>query len=141
MVEKLSDKESSMLRKRPCCVCRKWFRPDPRVGERQRACSDKACQQERHRRACAAWRKREAPGAREDRLRARLKSEEGGLDREVLRDVMGTQGAVVLEETVRLLGYGTRDAFRSQVLEITRESIRLLPRRARDETVPRGASP
>ena len=26
------------LSKRPCRLCRRWFRPDPRVGVRQRAC-------------------------------------------------------------------------------------------------------
>jgi len=30
--------------KRPCRLCRRWFRPDPRVGERQYACSTPECQ-------------------------------------------------------------------------------------------------
>jgi len=45
-------------RKRPCCVCRRWFRPDNRVGSRQRACSKPACQASRRRKRQAAWRAR-----------------------------------------------------------------------------------
>ena len=31
-------------RKKPCRICRRWFRPDPRVGQRQRACGEPDCQ-------------------------------------------------------------------------------------------------
>ena len=40
--------------KRPCCICRKWFPPDPRQKKRQVTCSAK-CRAERHRRKCAQW--------------------------------------------------------------------------------------
>jgi hypothetical protein len=45
-------------RKRPCRFCGEWFQPDPRVGDRQRACSKPACQQARQRRQQAEWRGR-----------------------------------------------------------------------------------
>jgi hypothetical protein len=35
-----------ILRKRPCRVCRRWFRPDPRQKERQYVCGDEDCQRE-----------------------------------------------------------------------------------------------
>ena len=41
--------------KRPCCICHRWFRPNNRVGSRQRACSRPACQRLRHQRNQAAW--------------------------------------------------------------------------------------
>ena len=44
--------------KRPCCICHRWFRPDNRVGSRQRACSQPACQSLRRRKDQAAWRAR-----------------------------------------------------------------------------------
>jgi hypothetical protein len=44
--------------KRPCCICRQWFRPDPRVGARQRTCGQRECQEGRRRRMQAAWRAR-----------------------------------------------------------------------------------
>jgi hypothetical protein len=43
-------------RRRPCCCCRQWFRPDPRVGARQRTCAAAACQRQRRVRRQAAWR-------------------------------------------------------------------------------------
>jgi len=61
-----------MARKRPCRICRKWFSPQPRAGDRQHICSDPGCQTERHRRACASWRRRHPDYDREDRLRRRL---------------------------------------------------------------------
>ena len=42
------------VRKKPCCICRKWLRPDPRIGQRQRACNNPLCQKARHDRAQAS---------------------------------------------------------------------------------------
>ena len=44
--------------KRPCTICRQWFRPDPRVGGRQRACGNSECQRLRRQKTQATWRKR-----------------------------------------------------------------------------------
>jgi hypothetical protein len=46
-----------MARKRPCRVCRHWFFPDPRVGDRQRVCSKHECQKARREQTQARWRK------------------------------------------------------------------------------------
>src|SRR5437660_12442904 len=43
------------LAKRPCRICRHWFRPDPRVGARQRVCRNSSCQKARHQQAQAKW--------------------------------------------------------------------------------------
>jgi hypothetical protein len=45
-------------RKKPCRICRRWFRPDARVGERQRACDKPECQTARRKKTQADWRKR-----------------------------------------------------------------------------------
>jgi hypothetical protein len=45
-------------RKRPCCICHHWFRPDPRVGARQRTCGRPECQGVHRRKMQAAWRRR-----------------------------------------------------------------------------------
>ena len=45
-------------RKRPCSICRRWFRPDPRVGDRQHACGKPECQTTRRRKTQASWRGR-----------------------------------------------------------------------------------
>src|ERR1017187_2517444 len=45
-------------RKRPCTICRRWFRPDARVGVRQRACTKPECQTARRLKTQASWRNR-----------------------------------------------------------------------------------
>ena len=47
-----------VARKRPCCICHRWFRPDNRVGSRQHACGKPECQSLRRRRKQASWRAR-----------------------------------------------------------------------------------
>jgi hypothetical protein len=44
--------------KKPCRICRRWFLPDARVGERQRACGKPECQTARRQKTQADWRKR-----------------------------------------------------------------------------------
>ena len=46
------------VRKKPCRICRRWFQPDARVGDRQRACGQPECQTARRQKTQAAWRKR-----------------------------------------------------------------------------------
>jgi hypothetical protein len=117
-----------MNRPRPCRICRKWFRPDPREGTRQRVCSSPACQRERHRRACAAWHARNPAYDREARLQKKLQakaqvSSEGRaivpplarLDWAVARDAVGPEVTVVVEESVRVLSRWVRDAVITQV--------------------------
>jgi hypothetical protein len=41
--------------KRPC-ICRRWFRPDPRIGFGQRACRNPNCQMARRRKKQRQWR-------------------------------------------------------------------------------------
>lgn len=45
-------------KKKPCQICRQWFRPDVRVGERQVVCKRPECQAARRKRTQAAWRAR-----------------------------------------------------------------------------------
>lgn len=44
-----------MSSKKRCSYCRSWFRPDPRVGDRQKSCPRKSCRKKRHDGAHAAW--------------------------------------------------------------------------------------
>jgi hypothetical protein len=48
----------SDARKKPCCICRCWFRPDPRIGLRQRACRNPDYQVARRRKKQKQWRER-----------------------------------------------------------------------------------
>ena len=100
---------------RPCVVCRRWFTPDPRVGDRQKTCGRAECQREHHRRNERESRRTHAVAEHEATLRARLQgfgeaghALRGGplapLDLCVVAEVLGTDGVIVLEE----LGEGLR---------------------------------
>jgi hypothetical protein len=115
-----------MARKRPCRVCRRWFLPHPRAGDRQHVCSRRECQKERNRRASAAWRRRHPDYDREDRLRRRLRRDgdsaarsEGSevaplrrIDWSAARNAVGLQVAVTIEETGQVLEQWVRNAVR-----------------------------
>jgi hypothetical protein len=47
-----------MCRSRPCRICRRWFQPHPRLGDRQRVCSRAECQAARRKKTQASWRAR-----------------------------------------------------------------------------------
>ena len=61
-----------MVKTRPCRVCRKWFRADAKVGDRQHVCGSAACQRELHRLNCANWHRRNPGLEKETRFEDRL---------------------------------------------------------------------
>ena len=90
--------------KRPCCICRRWFRPDPRIGSRQRACRNPECQAARRVQTQRNWRE-----SRPDYFTARRIRERGERNRppealrlppplsrlpwDIAQDEFGVQGA------------------------------------------------
>jgi hypothetical protein len=58
-------------RKKPCSICRRWFRPDPRVGTRQRTCGQAECQRAQLKKKQAAWREQNPDYFRARRMQAR----------------------------------------------------------------------
>lgn len=74
-----------MLKKRPCRICRRWFYPDRRIGERQRACSEGSCQEARRARTQASWRRRNPDYFTARRLQLRRVSQEEGAALEPLQ--------------------------------------------------------
>ncbi len=42
----------SIVRKKPCRICRRWFMPNPRLKERQMTCGNSLCKKEWHRKKC-----------------------------------------------------------------------------------------
>lgn len=138
----------AMLRKRPCRICRRWFQPHPRAGERQRVCSESACQRERHRRSCTDWRRRNAQEERAERLRRRLREAPtpgspavlGELRLDVVRDEVGLEATVIIEETAEVLNTQLRDAVSIQVTEIIGE-ISGVPVKAVKDAIATGRGP
>lgn len=52
----MSNLSMDLPKKKRCTVCRKMFRPDSRVKDRQRACSQESCQRQRRSETQARWR-------------------------------------------------------------------------------------
>lgn len=124
-----------MRRKRPCRICRRWFLPHPRAGDRQRVCSGASCQRERNRRSSAAWRARNGEEERADRLRARLVKQGEAepakvgledprlrIDFGAARTAVGLEATVFVEETAGVLWWWARNAVLQQGTGITGKS-------------------
>ena len=109
-------------RKRPCTICRRWFRPDARVGPRQRACRRPECQTARRRKTQADWRARnrdyaagyriEQRGAREQPPEPlRLPPPLPQLPWELAKDEFGVKGADFIGVMGALLVHAAQDQF------------------------------
>lgn len=139
--------QTQQRHKRPCRICKKWFLPNPRLGDRQKTCGDAECQRQWHTRKCAEWNRKNRSYFQEIYLRRRLEELETAsveprslpspgsalhvapLDypREVVQEVIGAQQLVIIEYIVRLLVRGVQEVIRPQASEVQRESGRLPP--------------
>ena len=61
-----------MRGKKHCVICKKRYRPDPRVGDRQKCCGDPACSRTRHLATKAALYQRERDDIADERLARRV---------------------------------------------------------------------
>jgi hypothetical protein len=115
------------IRKRPCRFCRKWFRPDPRVGRRQRACSAPDCQRRRRAQTQADWRRRN-PGyfaahrlavrdADGDSTPPRLPAALARLPWDLAQDQLGIQGAGFIGLFGKVLLAAAKDPLRAYPLD------------------------
>src|SRR5450759_707072 len=119
-------------RKKPCRICRRWFRPDPRVGVRQRACHALECQTARRQRTQARWRNRNpdyAIGWRIDRRVAqaqqpaellRLPAPLNQLPWDVAKDQFGAKGADFIGFMGSLIIRVAKDQFKPYLIDPTR---------------------
>jgi hypothetical protein len=136
-----------MSRKRPCAVCKHWFFPDPRVGDRQKACADKACRKEQRRRTQADWRachpdyelgrqldQREALDEEQRRdFAARFCAPLTRLPWDRAQDALGLQGADFIGVFGRVVLKHFQDVMRVQVPRIIGKSQGHHPAPPKDE--------
>lgn len=107
-----------MAKKRPCGICRRWFEPHPRAGDRQTVCCAPACQRERHRRSCAAWHDENPAYATKRRLTKAIGADAAAPPEPVLDEVdwrvveraIGPAHRAVAEGLARLILRTSRDA-------------------------------
>ena len=139
--------------KRPCRISRKWFTPHPRVGDRQQTCGALDCQQEWHRRKCAAWNRTNRTYFQEIYLKRRLDDvaaqpatsfptvgptpppsapapppSSRHYPVRVVQEVIGVQQLVIIEYLVRLLVRGVQEVIVVQHIDSPKESRQLPPR-------------
>jgi len=124
------------VRKKPCRICRRWFHPDARVGERQRACGKPECQTARRQKTQAGWRKRNpdytiswrldqraAQTPRPESLRVPVPLNQ--LPWELAKDQFGAQGADFIGVMGALILRTAKDRFRPYLPDSTKLPSRL----------------
>ena len=115
-------------RKRPCCICHRWFRPDNRVGPRQHACRRPECQLARGRKQQAAWRRRNPDYFAARRILARKSMSEpveplrvppplNRLPWDIAQSEFGVQGADFIGVMATLLLSTAQTQFRMQTTD------------------------
>jgi len=133
--------------KRPCCICRRWFRPDPRIGSRQRACRKPDCQAVRRLQTQKSWRDRNP-----DYFIARRIQERGQQDQppeplrlppplsqlpwDIAQDEFGVKGTDFIGILGTVLLRVAQDQFRAYVIECTAIADPLYSNPAQDQIRP-----
>ncbi len=122
----------SDLRKKPCCICRQWFRPNPRVGARQRVCGKAGCRALHRQKTQASWRRRNLGYAIAYRIDQRAAQTETSpetlrvpaplnqLPWEFAKDEFGSQRADFIGVMGSLMVRTAKDEFRAYLLDSTR---------------------
>lgn len=146
-------------RKKPCRICRQWFRPDTRVGDRQRACGKPECQTARRQKTQASWRacnpgyaiayridQRHRPDVAEDPEPLRVPPPLNQLPWDLAKDQFGGQGADFIGVIGTLILRSAKDQFKAQLADSTRVPGTLppMPEKTRSEsahTEPRIVAP
>ena len=128
-------------RKRPCRICRKWFTPDPRLGERQKTCGATECQRQWHAKKCRQWNKKNRSYFEEIYLEKCLASCEAGekqapatpvapnapasLPAKVVQEEIGIQQFVIIRYFVRQSFRRFQEVMRGQLIELTQDRQRI----------------
>ena len=132
-------------RKRPCSTCRKWFRPNERVGQRQHACSKSECQTARRKKTQANWRAKNPEYAAGYRIQQRGAQEQppeplrlppplGQLPWDLAKDEFGRKGADFIGLMGGLLERLTKDQFRLYPADSIRSSSMVTGFPAKDQS-------
>ena len=133
--------------KRPCCICRRWFRPDPRIGLRQRACGQPDCQAARRIQTQKSWRDRNPDYFLARRIQERSKQDQSPeplrlpsplneLPWDIAQDEFGVKGADFIGAFGTVLLRAAQDQFRAYAIESTGVAGTVPPSPAQDEIRP-----
>lgn len=133
---------NTYLKKRPCKICRKWFVPHPRVGDRQKTCGSKECQKKWHTKKCAQWNRKHRATFQANYLSKKLQAVKGQviekpppqlqkstifqkLPQEEIQEVISVQQIVIAEYLSQVLLRSVQEVIRRQHADIINEVKRL----------------
>jgi hypothetical protein len=121
--------------KRPCRVCGRWYRPNPRSRGHQKTCGEAECKKSWHRKKCGEWNKKNRRyfNARYLSQKLRVLTEDENARKAVkgdsrckpkqpekkLQGVVGTKALVIIEYIVKLLIKRFQDVKRAQRFDNT----------------------
>ena len=134
-------------RKKPCSICRRWFQPNPRVGNRQRACGKPECQAGRRKKTQAKWRARNQDYATGYRIQQRKAQEQppeplrlpaplNQLPWDIAKDQFGPKGADFMGVMGTLRLQSAKDQFQAYRVDPKRVSSTLPAPAAKDQIPP-----
>ncbi len=142
--------ENRKSNKRPCRICRKWFIPDPRLGDRQKTCGKETCKRKWHAKKCSEWNKKNRSYFQAIYLSSKLESSKTPsqsdnrpppssnpdkncpirppssrstleLPGDVIQDVIGVQPLIIIEYVAQLLVRSFKEVIRVQPVDIQRK--------------------
>jgi len=114
--------------KKPCRICRRWFRPHVRVGARQRTCGRPQCQQAWRKQTLKAWRARNPDYFTAWRIQARstwqaeparLPDPLSCLPWDIAQEEFGPRGTCFIESLGSVLVRAAKNQLRVQVIDKT----------------------
>jgi hypothetical protein len=119
----------SIPSKRPCSICRRWFRPDVRVGSRQHTCNRPECQEARRKKTQASWRKRNPGYARAFRIQSRSETKPppkikhlptplSDLPWDIAQEAFGLEGASFIGIMCALMLRSVKDQIKRQPVDL-----------------------
>lgn len=155
-------------KKRPCRICRKWFTPNPRVGDRQKTCGNHECMNKWHAKKCVEWNRKNRECAQENYLHDKLtiavsqndddkktsaadataiapvcasrSSSFPQLPRSLIQEVIGVQQMVIIEYVGQQLFRSVQEVIRRQMAEYKGDARQLSStRQARGDSTSRGS--
>lgn len=122
-----------MSRKKPCCICRRWYLPDVRVGNRQRTCGRPECREVHQKKRQASWRARNPDYFIARRIQLRAASSQKpeplrlclpliNLPWDIAHDEFGTKGADFIGTMGKLLLQAVKTQLNRQNVDSTMDT-------------------
>lgn len=127
-----------IFKKRPCKICRRWFRPNPRVGDSQMTCGNAYCKREWHRKKCAQWNKDNREYFKGIYLEKKLKDVHNPtgltrvqhtpypnlkLPRQEIEEVIGQEQLIIIEYIMQLFFTHFKEEIKAKRIENKKEII------------------